>query len=214
VASTLAPYVCVARVASPDRDEAPESRCGIWRAPTLDAYGAAPRRAADRSPRCRGQPVATLPLRGLLFRFGGRCRPTPRRRSRPGGELTRFEAERTQESCFLVAERSLLREDRTRSGALRVHAPAGVVPPQPAEHLRHRRVSGDVSAGSSLNARDPAGVRGLGWHLIGLEPHAEIVITFESLGHARQRRSMRRPLRPADARTQTAAGVPSNPGSP
>jgi hypothetical protein len=36
--------------------------------------------------------TAALLLRGLLFRFGGRCRPAPRRWSGPGGELTFFEA--------------------------------------------------------------------------------------------------------------------------
>src|SRR4051812_47089755 len=48
------PYVCVARAASPDRDEAPESRCGIWRAANARRLrGSAPRRGTDRSPRCR-----------------------------------------------------------------------------------------------------------------------------------------------------------------
>jgi hypothetical protein len=71
-----------------------------------------------------------------------------------------------------------------RPGALRVHAPAGVVPPQPSEHPQHRRVSGDVSAGSRLNTRDRAGARRLGRYLIVLELHAGMVIGFETLRHA------------------------------
>jgi hypothetical protein len=67
---------------------------------------------------------------------------------------------------------------------LRVHAPAGVVPPQPSEHLQHRRVPGDESAGSSLQARDRAGLRRLGRSLIVPELHAGIVIGFETLRHA------------------------------
>jgi hypothetical protein len=88
--------------------------------------------------------------------------------------------------------------DRAGAGALRVHAPAGVVPPQPSEHLQRRRVSGDVSAGSSLKTRDRAGARRLGRYLIVLELHAGIVIGFETLRHAGQRGTLRRSLPPAD----------------
>jgi hypothetical protein len=88
--------------------------------------------------------------------------------------------------------------DGASAGALRVHAPAGVAPPQPSEHLQHRRVSGDVSAGSSLKTRDRAGARRLGRYLIVLELHARIVIRFETLRHAGQGVTLRRSLPPAD----------------
>lgn len=69
-------------------------------------------------------------------------------------------------------------------GALWVHAPSRVVPPQPSEHLQNRRVSGNVSAGSSLKARDRAGARRLGRCLILVEVHAGIDIGFNALRHA------------------------------
>lgn len=87
--------------------------------------------------------------------------------------------------------------DGAGAGALRVHAPAGVVPPQPYEHLQYRWVSGDVSAGSSLKTRDSAGARRLGRYLIVLELHAGIVIGFEILRHAGQDVTLRRSLPPA-----------------
>ena len=99
--------------------------------------------------------------------------------------------------------------------ALRVHAPAGVVPPQPSEHLQHCRVSGDVSAGSGLKTRDPAGARRLGRYLIVLELHAGPVIGFETLRHAGQRVTLRRSLPPADycVEAEAALAPPAECGS-
>ena len=83
-------------------------------------------------------------------------------------------------------------------GALWVHAPSRVVPPQPSEHLQNRRVSGNVSAGSSLKARDRAGARRLGRCLILVEVHAGIDIGFNALRACKQRVTPRRSLPPAD----------------
>ena len=55
---------------------------------------------------------------------------------------------------------------RSRTTALRVHRPAGVVPAEPFQRSQQSGASGDVSAGLGLKARDWVGARGLGWHLI------------------------------------------------
>jgi energy-coupling factor transporter ATP-binding protein EcfA2 len=63
--------------------------------------------------------------------------------------------------------------------------PDRVVPAQPFQHPQQRRVSGDVSAGQSLNARHGVGARGLGWRLIVLWLGAGTVVRVEVSGRSR-----------------------------
>src|SRR3954454_8138455 len=81
-------------------------------------------------------------------------------------------------------------------GALQIHAPSGVVPPEPFEHLQHPRMPGNVSAGPCLETRDRA--EALGPSLSVLELHAGIVTGLETLRHAGQRVTLRRSVPPAD----------------
>src|SRR3954453_7911203 len=66
-----------------------------------------------------------------------------------------------------------------------MNAAAGVIPGQPFRPPQQRRVSGDVSPGAGLNARDGVDVRGLGWRLIVPALGAGTVVRFEVFGRSR-----------------------------
>ena len=167
--------------------------------------GASPsRHPRRRSPEIAKQPPRANP-RSIVSGSGGAQRTLGSQTvapSHPQRDATRpdalfcCQAESISASPRQCRSRWLI--DCAGPGALRVHAPSGVVPPQPFQHLQHRRVPGDVSTGPSLKSRDRAGARRLGRYLVLLELHARIVTAFEILRHAGQHVTLRQLAPPAD----------------